>query len=207
MVKPPALYKQYFIDKDDERLELFRKIATRFEVRRALYAGSFVQISPSFVIPEVTYVDSDRRIPKFFADPLLMPYVQSRCEYEERPVIRHFHQSYEDDFEEPPGSFDLLISQYAGFLSAACKKYLKPGGILLANDSHGDASMANLDPDFELVAAVNRHSERFSLKEDGLDELFVAKKTDEVCRKELLERGRGFGYLKTASSYVFRKID
>lgn len=207
MVSPPALYKQFFIDKSDERVELFRKVVARFGIKRALYAGSFVHIAPSFVVPEVTYVDSDRRIPKFFSDPRLIPYLLSRREYEDEPVVRHFHQSYEEEIAEPDGSFALLISQYAGFVSQACKRYLKPGGILLANDSHGDASMATPDSDFELIAAVDRRGEKFSLREDALEEFFVSKKPENITREELLKRGRGYGYRKQASSYLFRKIE
>ncbi len=205
MPEAPPLYRQYFVDKDDERTELFRKVAERYAIKRALYAGSFVQISPSFVIPEVTYVDSDRRMPKFFSDPLLMAYVESRREYEQQPVIAHFHQSYEEEIDEPEDSFDLLISQYAGFVSQACKRYLRQGGVLLVNDSHGDASMAKLDSDFTLIGYVIRRGERFSLREDALDELFVPKKRVEITGDELLKRGRGYGYQKTASSYLFRR--
>ncbi len=37
---------------------------------------------------------------------------------------------------------DLIISQYAGFVGQETKRYLKEGGILLCNDSHGDATLA-----------------------------------------------------------------
>ena len=59
--------------------------------------------------------------------------------------------SYTAGFAEAEKSFDLLISQYAGFVSQHCKKYLKIGGILLVNNSHGDASMAKLDDDYKFV--------------------------------------------------------
>ncbi len=203
---PPPLYKQYFIDRSDERVDLFRKLAEQFGVRSALYPGSFVQISPSFVIPRVVYVDSDRRIPRFFGDPAVQEYVESRKEYGESPEIRYHHQSYEDDIGEPPGNFDLLISQYAGFISAACKRYLKRGGLLVANDSHGDASMARIDPDFELVAAIDRRGEKFSVKTSDLDRYFLPKRPVEITAELLRQRGRGIGYTTPASSYLFRKI-
>lgn len=204
-VAPPPLYSRYFIEKNDERTDMFRKLAQRFGVKSALYPGSFVQISPSFVIPSVVYVDSDRRIPKFFGDPGVLKYVESRKEYEEPVEIRFHHQSYEAEIGEPPESFDLLISQYAGFISPACKWYLKRGGLLAVNDSHGDASMANIDPDFELIGVVNRRGERFSIKTTGLEEYFVLKRPTEITVDTLRERERGFGYTKPASSYLFRK--
>lgn len=208
MPQPPApeLYKQHFVDKTDERVDLFRKLVKQYKVRSALYAGSFVQISPSFVIPCVVYVDSDRRFPGFFKQEQVAAYVESRKEYSEQPEIRSHHQNYEKPIDEPLDSFDLLISQYAGFVSIACGKYLKSGGILVANDSHGDASMANLDPKFRLIAVVDRKGERFKITEVGLDQYLKTRRPVEITRESLLRRGRGFGYSKPASSYVFRKI-
>lgn len=203
---PPDLYKQFFVDKNDERVDLFRKLVKTYKVRSALYPGSFVQISPSFVIPRVVYVDNDRRFPGLFRDEKLLPYVESRKEYPEQPEIGFHHQSYEKDIDEPLESFDLLISQYAGFISAACSKYLKIGGVLVANDSHGDAAMANLDPQLRLIAVIKRKGERFTITETGLGDYLTTRRPVEITRESLRRRGRGFGYTKTASSYVFRRI-
>lgn len=203
---PPKLYQQFFIDKSDQRVDLFRTVAHRHDVKAALYPGSFVQIGPSFVIPRVVYVDNDRRTGRFFADPQLLEYVRGRKEYQEEPEITFHHCSYESGFGERLESFDLLISQYAGFISSACKLYLKVGGVLLVNDSHGDASMANLDPDFKLIAAVIRRGERFSIRESHLDEYFVPKREINLTPALLRERGRSVGFVKPAFSYIFSKI-
>ncbi|MFX0037200.1 MAG: hypothetical protein ACFE9I_16330 [Candidatus Hermodarchaeota archaeon] len=40
---------------------------------------------------------------------------------------------------------------YAGFVSQSCKEYLKVGGILLTNNSHGNASMAYIDDDYQFI--------------------------------------------------------
>ncbi len=205
-VPPPALYKKHFIDKSDERVGLYRELAVCHGVKNALYPGSFVQISPSFVIPRVVYVDNDRRTPAFFADPQTRRYIEARKEYAENAEVVFHHQSYELELDEPLQSFDLLISQYAGFISQPCKKYLQTGGLLIVNDSHGDASMANLDPDFELVAAVTRRGEEFRVRTDALDEYFKPKRDIELAPELLRESGRGVGYKQVASGYLFRKI-
>ena len=67
--------------------------------------------------------------------------------YNETPMMAFHSSSYEADLPEPNGSFDLLISLYAGFISKPCKRYLKRGGILAVNNSHGDAGLASIDPD------------------------------------------------------------
>ncbi len=202
----PALYDRFFVSKDDERVNLFRLLASEFSVASAIYPGSFVHIAPSFVLPEVVYVDMDRRCPKFFADPKLAGYIESRKEYAASASFRFHHQSYEEPIDEHTGHFDLLISQYAGLVSATCKQHLKPDGLLLVNDSHGDATLANLDPGFKLIAAINRRGERFSISKRSPGEYFVPKGDVDITIEKVRERGRGFGYVQTASSYVFQRV-
>ena len=38
---------------------------------------------------------------------------------------------------------DLLVSLYSGPLSGHCTPYLRVGGMLLANASHGDVALAD----------------------------------------------------------------
>ena len=100
-----------------------------------------------------------------------------------------------------------MISQYAGFISQCCKKYLKKGGILLANNSHGDASMAHLDGDFEFIGVIYRSNRQYRLTEKNLDKYFIPKKADLKVTKAYLEKTqRGVGYTKTANAYIFRKL-
>ena len=73
--------------------------------------------------------------------------------------------------------FDLVISQYAGFVGQAAKPYLKKGGLLVCNDSHADASMASIDPDFELIAIYRRKADdKFSISDKNLGEYLKPKK-------------------------------
>ena len=102
--------------------------------------------------------------------------------------------------------FDLLISQYAGFISSVCKPYLRPGGYLLVNNSHGDAGMASIDDDFQLIAVVHRTKSKYRLSTTALDEYFIPKKPIIVTREVLLERKKGIGYTKPAGLYLFQKV-
>ena len=47
------IYKKYYIDRDYEQLDLFRLINRTYEITRAIYPGSYVHISPSFIFPDV----------------------------------------------------------------------------------------------------------------------------------------------------------
>ena len=71
MNKNSRLYEKYYTSNGFERADLFEMLVDKFGSKQALYPGSFVHITPSFAIPSVTYVDSDRRCPGFFADPAM----------------------------------------------------------------------------------------------------------------------------------------
>ena len=203
---PLALYKQYYIERDFERLDLFQQLANRFAVQSALYPGGFVHITPSFVYPVTVYVDNDKSAAKFFTSSAVLDFVSSNKIYEQEPTITFHAQSYTDDFGEETESFDLLISQYAGFVSQYCTKYLSVGGVLLANDSHGDASMASLDDQLELVAVVLGRAGKHRIIERNLGSYLIPK-SDMVITKEYLHQiQRGIGYQKSASMYVFQRV-
>lgn len=204
--KPLKLYDHYFVDKDFERLDLFKLLAERYSITSALYPGSFVHVTPSFVYPKTVYVDSDRAAKKFFSDAGLQAFIAERKIYSQEADITFHAQDYRNDFNEPHESFDLLISQYAGFVSQACKKYLKVGGILLANNSHADASMASIDGDYDFIAVANSRNGKHSLSEKDLDLYFVSKSTIETTREYLEKTQKGIGYKKSADNYIFRRI-
>lgn len=185
---------------------LFALMAEHYPTHSALYAGSFTHVTPAFVFPNTCFVDMDKRAARFFADPAVLDLVRDHKTYTEEPVVHFHHGDYAKGFEEDEEAFDLLISQYAGFVSQGCKGYLKRDGYLLANNSHGDAGMAFIDPDYQLVAVINRRGEKFSLSEKDLDAYFIPKKDIEITREYLESIGRGVGYTKSAFSYVFKRV-
>ncbi len=200
------LYQEHFADKDFERIDLFALLVAHFGVRRALYPGSFVHVSPSFVIPSVTYVDTDRRCPPFFAAPTIRRLVKERQCYRGEPEVVFHSADYRAPLDEPDASFDLLISQWAGPVSQACKRYLQSGGILVANDSHGDASVAALDDDYALVAVIARRGGRHRLTGQNLHTYFVPRSGKPATRAAIEQTGRGRAYTKSATAYVFRCV-
>jgi hypothetical protein len=98
-----------------------------------------------------------------------------------------------------------MISLYAGFISKYCKPLLKRNGVFLANNSHGDASMARLDDDLKFFGIINYQNKKYYLKTENLDKYFIPKRNITVT-KELLEKtNKGVGYTKPANYYLFRK--
>ncbi len=205
MKNPIKLYKEYYIDRDYELDGLFRLLNERFNIRRVLYPGCYVHIAPSFIFPHVTYVDSFRKSQPFFNDPSVIPYIEERKEYQQEPQVNFLLKDYRKDLPLEQESFDLLISLYAGLISPICKRYVKPGGLILVNNSHGDASIAALDPDLTFIGAIHQRSGKFLLKEDNLEEYFIAKKPEKFTEEYIRTSGKGVGFTKTAFMYLFRK--
>ena len=153
------------------------------------------------------YVDSFKKTKNFFNDEKINEIINKNKNYDEISIIRFHLVDFYKEVEEKLESFDLLISQYAGFVSQCCKKYLKPGGLLVANNSHGDASMASIDTSFEFIGVVYYSKLVYRYTTKNLDKYFIPKKKDFKITKEHLEKTmKGIGYTKTASAYLFKKL-
>ena len=202
---PLALYKQYYVDRDFEGLDLFEKLHRKYDIHSALYPGSFVHITPSLIYPKTVYVDNDKQAKKFFASPAVLDFIARHKLYEQEPSLTFHANSYAEDFGEATESFDLLISQYAGFVSEHCKQYLKIGGLLLVNNSHGDASMASINNQFELVAVVIRRDGKHRIKEENLESYLIPKSGKLITRSHLEKTQRGIAFKKSASMYLFQR--
>jgi hypothetical protein len=202
----PRLYKKYFVDKGDERLGLFRLLAEKFSISSGLYPGSFTHITPSLVIPDMVYVDLDKRCKSFFGSDTTRAFVEANKEYA-RSASYRFHQAdFQKGFPESEESFDILISFYAGFISKYCGKYLRTGGILLANNSHGDAPLAYAAQEFAFLGAVTRNGNRFSYTEDELHTYFIRAGGKSLDTAAIEKTMRGPAYVRKAYAYIFKKL-
>jgi hypothetical protein len=199
-------YQKYYIDRDYEQVDLFRLLKNQYDISNVVYPGSYIHISPSFIFPYVVYIDSDKNAKRFFKSDSLNEIVKDRKEYPGDSTIVFHGMDYHEIIDEYQSKFDLLISQYAGFISDACKPYLRIGGYLLVNNSHGDAGMASIDPDYQLIAAVHRRGGKYRLSTTSLENYFIPKKDITVTRELMLERGKGIGYTRSATLYLFQKL-
>lgn len=201
----PNLYYNHFIKNDDERLELFQVIRTKFNIKKGLYPGSYVHITPSFIFPEMVYVDNDKRCNIFFSEPNTFKLIKDNKVYPNNPILRFHFADFTKGFPEEENSFDLLISLYSGFVSKHCKKYLKKGGILIANNSHGDSSLAYLDLSFKFIGAIKRRGNNFKFTDQYLDSYFITKNGKPIDKNKIENTMRGAGFKKTGYAYVFTK--
>lgn len=189
-----------------DRLRLFTAVGNAVEAETVLYPGSFVDIAPSMVFDDVTYVDKDRRFPKFFADEAGVSEIIDRDRLESTGYkVRSIHADYQDPLELADESFDLLISLYAGFVSEHCTHYLRVGGSLLVNPSHGDAAMASIDDRYELSGVITTRNSQYKFAATDLDSYFVPKRGEQPTVDRLHELGRGIAYTMSAFAYLFTR--
>lgn len=188
-----------------DRHRLIAAVAEAFDVSTALYPGCYVDVTPSFALDQVTYVDVDRRAAQFFADPAGVDEIIGSHRTSRTPARWSFLQAdYTSSLPLPEQDHDLLISLYAGFVSEHCTGHLRPGGLLLVNPSHGDAAMADLDPRYDLVAAITLRDTTYAVQQHDLARYLVPKRDTEVTRESLHATHRGIAYTAPAFAYVFR---
>lgn len=188
-----------------DRLPLFAAVADAIDAADVLYPGSYVDLTPSFIWPTVTYVDLDRRAKRFFADvdgigELLYEHGADPNQHR----VRFIDGDYRESLDIDEDSYDLLISLYAGFVSEYCTRHLRIGGHLLVNASHGDAAMASIDPRYGLRAVVTTRNGTYRVTSTELDSYLVPKRDVAVTREDLHRSGRGVAYTKNAFAYLFQ---
>lgn len=194
-------------DSIGDRSGLFAALRDAWEPATALYPGSYLDLSPSTALPAVTYIDSDARAARFFAEEdRVAAELGGRTLPGAGAEIAFLHADYTGELGLPEAGFDLLISLFAGPVWGHCRQYLSPRGIFLANTSHGDASLAALDPALRLIAAAHHRDGRYRLDTENLDSYLIPKKPDAADPEKIRASGRGIAYTRTAFAYVFAPV-
>lgn len=194
-------YNEYK-NKIGNRKEIYKVVAKKYKIKSAIYPGSHIDIAPSLVIPKVIYVDNFKGAIKFFSKmESIKKYIVENKEYKSLCEIDFIGQDYNKELNVE--EVDLIISQYAGFVGQATKKYLKIGGILLCNDSHGDATLANFDEDFEFIGIIGKNNKISNVK---LNQYFVLSRNRTVELTKVKEKMKGPKYKLTVENYLFCKI-
>ncbi|TFG06255.1 MAG: class I SAM-dependent methyltransferase [Promethearchaeota archaeon] len=200
-----SIYEKNHVNKQDERLGLFQNLKKEYLIKKALYPGSYAHITPAFVFPTVIFNDVYKKLLEFYDSDEVFKYINKTKEYPGEPFYSYIHGDYYKKLSIEEESFDLLISQYAGFVSRACRRYLKVKGILVVNNSHGDASMASLSPCYEFIAVINKRGKKYTHSTRNLDQYFIPKKKNEITEAYLEKHRHGVGYTKTATDYIFKR--
>ena len=185
------------------RKDLYKAVVKEFDIYSAVYPGSHIDIAPSMVIPKVTYIDNFKGAINFFKNiDIVKEFVKQKKEYQESCDISFVGQDYTEPLYIE--HVDLIISQYAGFVGQATKQLLKVGGILLCNDSHGDATLAKFDEDFEFIGIVDKKNR---IQRNNLENYFSLPSNKPIDLNTIKAKMKGLKYSLTAENYLFRKIN
>jgi len=196
---------------DDLHLKPLRFIKNKYKVKRVLYAGSWIHLTPSLVFPYVVYVDSFAEMKSMFTNSELIEYIDSHSETTGKPIIRFHQTDYRNGIKEEKESFDLLVSLSGGFASQYCKIYLRRNGLLFVNNEHYDASMAYVDSSFLLIG-VFTHSGRLIEEKERMQEFFLTKRNQRITVEMVRENSEKppskakYKLKKKAPFYLFQKF-
>ena len=190
-----------------DRRALFGSVAAVIEAETVLYPGSYVDLTPSLIWPSVTYVDMDRRANQFFADEGGVQELLAESGVDGDRDVRFIYSDYSHDLELDEDSFDLLVSLYGGFVSEQCTRYLRIGGFLMVNPSHGDAAMASIDPRYRLRGAIEDNGDGYLVDTDDLHAHLVPKRDVDITVESLHESGRAVKYTKSPFAYLFQRTN
>lgn len=193
-----VIYQAYVVAPDLERAALLEALRARCAAEATvLYPGSFVHVTPSFFFQHVVYVDRSRPAGEFFGRAgAVLALVNAHKRYRQRPFLRFVEQDFTTALPLPEAAFDVLLALYAGGVSRACARYLKPGGLLLSNDHRGDAQEAAELPDFALEAVVHERRGKPVFEDTGLERYLRPVAADWRARRRAAK----------ADYYLFRRV-
>ncbi len=196
--------KEYltYVKKIGSRRNLYKLVSEQFNIKSAIYPGSYIDIDPSLYIEKVTYIDNFKKAKSFFKNiDDISKYIQFNKTYDKEATFNFIFEDYSK--VENIEKVDLIISQYAGFVGQQTKQFLKKNGILLCNDSHGDATLAFLDIDYKLIAVINENKINY----DNLDKYFRLTKNRDIDISLVKSKMKGLKYINNPKNYIFRKIN
>ncbi|KLI44851.1 hypothetical protein SZ52_00680 [Brachyspira hyodysenteriae] len=193
-----------YIKKLENRAGLYKLIADKFNIKKALYPGSYIDITPSFFIEDVTYIDNFKNTDKFFKNiNSIIDFINENKKYDNELKINFIYEDYRKKLEIC-NDFDLIISQYGGIISPYVKNFLKSNGIYLCNDSHADATITYFDNDFDLLGIINYDDLVF--REDDKDIYFQISEKRKLDFDILNIKMKPPKYINNADNYVFKKL-
>ncbi len=190
---------------EGDRQRFFTAVSEAIPAARVLYLGSFVDIAPSFVFDDVTYVDTDRRASRFFDDATTVDAIIREHRADETHW-RFIRADYRRELDLESDSFDLVLSLYTGPTSDACGHFARPRGHFLANSSHGEVALLALDERFSLAAVITSRAGSYAVTQRGLEDHLIPKRPPHPSREEILSLGRGIAYTRSPFAYIFERV-
>jgi hypothetical protein len=197
-------YNNHYTQLHFERAGLFKAIRDKYACREVLYPGCSVHITPSLYFPHVVYVDQSVAAAQFFAnEKAILEFISRNRTYQQPAYFRFLQGDYTQSLSLREGTFDLLLSLFAGGIAKSCVRYLKVGGLLLTNNHQGDAWEAAHTGDFDLGATVRFQRGMYLISEGWEGTKLPSQKLN---NKHLRHVNDSLQYTETENYYVFERL-
>lgn len=196
-------YNHHYVQLNFERAGLFKAIRDQYVCREVLYPGCSVHITPSLYFPHVIYVDQSETAAQFFThEKEILEFVNRNRTYKQSAHVRFLQRDYTQPLPLQEGTFDLLVSIFAGGIARSCARYLKKGGLLLTNNHQGDAFEAVRSKSFKAMARAQFQKGKYVLAEENLPERNIPaqKRTSEYLR----QANKGLEYTEKEVYYLLQ---
>lgn len=200
-------YNRFYSALNFDRAGLFELIKDEYGCNTVLYPGCSIHITPSFYFQHVVYVDISETAKEFFQDNQnILSIVDSNKKYKQSAYIQFIHNDYTKELPVRENNYDLMLSIYAGGITKSCKKYIKPGGIIVSNNHHNDAQEAMEDSSLILKALIRRKGRKYQIEEKTEEMLLRTLKAHTMPLKNMRSSSYGMEYVDNECYFVLRKI-
>lgn len=199
-------YNRFYSALNFDRAGLFELIKDEYGCETVLYPGCSIHITPSFYFQHVVYVDISEIAKEFFQDNQnILSIVNSNKKYKQSAYIQFIHSDYTKELPVRENNYDLLLSIYAGGITKSCKKYIKPGGIIVSNNHHNDAQQALRDSSVRLEALIRRKGKKYHIENGTGEKMLKALQEHSMTLKNMKNSSSGMEYVDNEYYFVFRK--
>lgn len=199
-------YDRFYTSFNFDRAGLFELIKNEYECVTVLYPGCSIHITPSFYFPHIVYVDISETAKEFFQNKQnVLSIVNSNKKYKKSAYYQFIHCDYTEKLPVRENNYDLLLSIYAGGVTKSCKKYIKPGGIIVSNNHGNDAGEALKDSSIRLEALIRRKSKKYHIENVKDEKVLETLMAQGKPLKNMKNSSNGMEYVDNEYYFVFRK--
>ncbi len=201
-----TVYANLYSDIGFDRKGLFELISKEYHSRNVLYPGCSMHVTPSFVFPNVVYVDKSKEAKDFFADDqAVRELITDNMTYKTSPYYRFLPCDYASgNLELKDMSFDLLISLYAENIIKYCKRYVRNKSILISNNFHDEAMEAFKYEELLLIGYIRITKNKYILYKDDPNGALEHRDEAKVQRLCMKNKNGALWYEDHETYYVFQ---
>lgn len=151
-------------------------------------------------------MDISETAKEFFQDKQkVLSIIDNNKKYKQPAYIQFLPHDYTKGLPVRENNFDLLLSIYAGGIIKSCKKYIKPGGIIVSNNHLNDAQEVTGDSSVTLEALIRRKGRKYQLEAKAKEMLLATLKAHTMPANNMRRSGSGMHYVDNEYYFVFRK--